>query len=264
MGRREVQNMILDFLHWVLLPISGATQHEISMEVSWHGRLMVIAWSMLVPIAVLIARFFKVLPNQPWPQELDNKFWWHRHRLMNYTAALLTAYALALIWGSSRYSGDLRDLHAFSGMSVCILTLLQIFIAHFRGSKGGPTDQNNSTPDSMHDLSGDHYDMTLRRIIFEYLHKSLGYLALLMGMGTVALGLFLADAPRWMCLGLSIWWLGFLVFFVHLQNSGRCVDTYQAIWGPDIVHPGNRRKPIGWGIHRKRISHPTTIQDQSK
>ena len=36
----------------------------------------------------------------------------------------------------------------------------------------------------------------------------------------------------------------------RLQRQGRCIDTYQAIWGPDPRHPGNRLKPVGWGVRR--------------
>ncbi len=40
--------------------------------------------------------------------------------------------------------------------------------------------------------------------------------------------------------------------FVVLQRAGRCIDTYQAIWGLDPSLPGNRRRPIGLGIVRLR------------
>ena len=59
-----------------------------------------------------------------------------------------------------------------------------------------------------------------------------------------------ADAPRWMAVVLALWWLALLMLFVWLQLNERCIDTYQAIWGPDSRHPGNQRKPIGWGIRR--------------
>ena len=41
-----------------------------------------------------------------------------------------------------------------------------------------------------------------------------------------------------------------LMVAVRLQRAGRCIDTYQAIWGPDPCHPGNSRGVIGWGIRR--------------
>jgi hypothetical protein len=51
-----------------------------------------------------------------------------------------------------------------------------------------------------------------------------------------------------------MWWLVLIAGFVWLQRQGRCIDTYQAIWGPDTAHPGNRIKPIGWGIKRYTVS----------
>ena len=49
---------------------------------------------------------------------------------------------------------------------------------------------------------------------------------------------------------MGIWWLAMLGVFIWLQRAGRCVDTYQAIWGLDPNLPGNRRRPIGFGISR--------------
>jgi hypothetical protein len=92
--------------------------------------------------------------------------------------------------------------------------------------------------------------MTPRRLAFEYAHKTLGYLALLLGIAAIATGLWQANAPRWMALGLIGWWGCVIAAFIVLQRRGRAFDTYQAIWGPDLRHPGNRRKPIGWGIRR--------------
>jgi hypothetical protein len=72
----------------------------------------------------------------------------------------------------------------------------------------------------------------------------------LAAVAVVVAGLVLADAPRWMALLLGAWWLALVLAFAALQRAGRCVDTYQAIWGPDPKHPGNRLRPIGWGVRR--------------
>jgi hypothetical protein len=92
--------------------------------------------------------------------------------------------------------------------------------------------------------------MTGWRRVFERLHKGLGWLAVLVAALAILLGLGLVDAPRWMALTLALWWLALVAVFVRLQRAGRCIDTYQAIWGPDPAHPGNRLKPVGWGIRR--------------
>ena len=69
-------------MDWLLAPASGAAEHHIAPWAAWHGRLMVLAWAVLLPVGVLVARFFKVMPGQDWPLRLDNKSWWHAHRLL--------------------------------------------------------------------------------------------------------------------------------------------------------------------------------------
>ena len=49
------------------------------------------------------------------------------------------------------------------------------------------------------------------------------------------------------------WWLACLIVFGVLQRRGLAFDTYQAHWGADPVHPGNRRPPIGFGIRRAAL-----------
>lgn len=58
------------------------------------------------------------------------------------------------------------------------------------------------------------------------------------------------------CLIAATWAVG-AALFAWLQWKGYCLDTYQAIWGPGLEHPGNRISPIGWGIRRVRPATPT-------
>jgi hypothetical protein len=130
------------------------------------------------------------------------------------------------------------------GWTVMALGWLQVLGGLLRGTKGGPTDSRAVG------LAGDHYLMTPRRVAFERLHKIGGYVALVLALAVIPLGLALADAPRWMWLVIGGWWLVLAVAAVRLQQLGRCLDTYQAIWGPDPALPGNRLQPIGWGVSR--------------
>ncbi len=233
---------------WLLTPISGSAVHDIASAVSWHARLMVMAWAVLLPLGILFARFFKVMPQQNWPQRLDNKSWWHAHRALQSVGLLIMALGLYLILNHTGVSKQttavapaLIDWHASAGWLVVVIGALQALGGVFRGSKGGPTDQN---------LRGDHYDMTPYRRLFEWLHKSLGYAAVCLSVCVIVLGLLISDAPRWMPLILVAWWLSLVSVFVYLQSRGRCMDTYQAIWGDSLQHPGNRLKPAGWGARR--------------
>ena len=248
-------------LAWLALPWSGAADHAVTAAVAWHGRLMVLAWGVAVPIALLLARYFKVTARQDWPRELDNPFWWHGHRLLNYGAGLLmVAGAGLLLLSDGRAAvGGIPDIaanrshavHRLVGWVVIGLASLQILGAHLRGSKGGPTAPRLATDGSLIDLHGDHFDMTPRRILFERLHKALGYLLLLLASTALLLGLNAADAPRWMVLGLAAWWVALVTVAYVLQVRWRCIDTYQAIWGPDPTLPGAGVGPIGWGVRRR-------------
>ena len=100
-------------------------------------------------------------------------------------------------------------------------------------------------------MRGDHFDMTPWRRMCEHAHKSLGYLLLAIGAFGVVTGMWAANAPVWMWLGLGLWWSALFLIFIRMQVKGRAVDTYQAIWGPSPDLPGNRMKPIGWGITRR-------------
>lgn len=229
---------------WLLAPIDVTRPHEIGVLVAWHGRLMVLAWSFLFPVAVLTARYAKVTPRQDWPRERDSTTWWHTHLALQYCGGLAVAAALWLIWQVA--AGEpLNKQHELLGWTAVVLCAVQFVSGWLRGSKGGPT-----APAADGTLAGDHFDMTARRIAFEYIHKTIGYLALVVAAAATMTGLWTANAPHWMWIALSIWWIVFIVVFAALQRRGLAIDTYQAIWGPAPDLPGNRRKAIGWGIRR--------------
>ena len=153
----------------------------------------------------------------------------------------LLSLGVGLAWNQGLGGSDAARWHAGCGWVLFVAAWAQVVGAWMRGSKGGPTEPQ---------MRGDHYDMTPWRLMFERLHKSLGWLLLLASAAVIVLGLAVVDAPRWMPLVLCIWWLALTASFVILQKRGRCIDTYQAIWGPDAQHPGNQIAPIGWGVKR--------------
>ncbi|MEO0830842.1 MAG: cytochrome b561 domain-containing protein [Pseudomonadota bacterium] len=232
-------------MEWLWAPIDAARGHEVGFAISWHGRTMVLAWGILAPLAVMAARFFKVLPWQHWPRELDSQLWWRSHWLGQSAVLLLTVFGIGLV-----LDGKLGDsLHGRLGYAVLVLTLAQIALGVFRGSKGGPT-----APAADGSLHGDHYDMTPWRLMFELVHKSTGYALLALAGVTIVLGLWDANAPRWMWIGLAGWWIALAGLSLTLQRKGHAVDTYQAIWGPGEEHPGNQRKSAGWGMRRRPMT----------
>lgn len=249
-SRAEQEGWLMKVVHIAQRPISGATEHHVAGWASWHGRAMVLAWGFLLPAGVLVARFFKVMPGQDWPARLDNKTWWHWHRILQYGGVLVMTAGLAIALVGTAGKSPWRNPHTVLGWAIVVLGWMQIAGGHLRGSKGGPTGGPGGSPLSKPQWAGDHYDMTRRRIVFERLHKGLGYSLLLVSAATIFLGMAIADAPLWMWAGLIAWIVLYIAAFIWWQRRGRCIDTYQAIWGPGKEHPGNRIAPIGWGIRR--------------
>ncbi|MEM9634814.1 MAG: cytochrome b561 domain-containing protein [Pseudomonadota bacterium] len=232
---------------WLISPVDPLRVHEVGTALSWHARVMVLAWGVIAPLSVMIARFFKVLPWQDWPVELDTKLWWRGHWMSQTFVVILSAVGLVLVLMSDQNSGQAL-VHRMLGYAVLAIAVGQALSGLLRGSKGGPTDVQSDGS-----MNGDHYNMTPRRLMFEAFHKSCGYLALVLMIAAIVTGLWSANAPRWMWLFLIGWWGVLAGVSGYLQARGRAVDTYQAIWGPDTLHPGNRMKKQGWGTIRPKL-----------
>ena len=63
--------------------------------------------------------------------------------------------------------------------------------------------------------------------------------------------------PVWIWGAILLWWVLLLAATLYLQTTRGALDTYQAIWGTDPDLPGNRLKPIGFGIKRHRPEKET-------
>ena len=229
-------------MDWLLAPIDPARAHDVGFAVSWHARSMVLAWGGLAPLAVIMARFFKVMPGQDWPRVLDNQTWWRSHWMGHSLVVGLSIFGLALVLPSDWSS---MSWHNWLGYLVLVLMVVQVALGIFRGSKGGPTAP---APDGS--VRGHHYDMTPWRRMFEVCHKGIGYATLALAALVILLGLWKANAAVWMWISLVGWWSVLIWVSIVLQRWGRAVDTYQAIWGTDPNHPGNQLPRPGWGMTR--------------
>jgi hypothetical protein len=238
-----------DAVTWLLTPISGSTHHEISASIAWHGRLMVLAWAFLMPLAAVIARYFKVTPRQKWPARLDNPFWFISHRRIGISVVVVATLALLLAF-IGRGGVVPTSLHGWVGLLVVVFAWLQIVNGALRGTHGGPVDPFTRKRKPPEQWPGDHFSMTRRRVTFEYFHKAVGYALIVLCIIAILAGLHEADAPRWMWLAIVAWWIVMAIALVILQRRVGCIDTYQAIWGLDRSLPGYRRAPIGIGITR--------------
>lgn len=248
-------------LAWLITPISGSDEHALAAAWQWHARFMVLAWGVMIPLGILIARYFKVTRHQDWPRQLDNQQWWRAHLALQIGGTVLSFVALGFaLNGVWHGTGLPSTLHVVLGWAILTLAAGQVLGGAMRGTKGhhdvmlAPdlTAEDGASGRSVAKRVGDHFVMSVRRCVFEYVHKVSGYLALGLSMVNILIGLGISDAPRWMWIVILGYWFTLGAAAVWLQRSGRCVDTYQAIYGPDDSLPGNLRAPIGWGVHRYR------------
>lgn len=138
-----------------MAPLSGAGEHHLPMWAAWHGRGMVLAWGILIPLGVLIARYFKITPRQVWPEELDNKFWWRWHRRLQYVGTFIAVCALVIVIQYARQATAIAHIHGLLGWATMLLAATQIASGVLRGTKGGPTGELAAEGS----YRGDHYDM---------------------------------------------------------------------------------------------------------
>jgi len=233
-GRKVEPSLLID---WLFSPIDPSRPHEIEGFSSWHARLMVLAWMVLIPLGILGARFFKVLPKQDWPNDLDNPSWWYAHLIFQWSGAALSVVAMGLILWEIKEVQLFASPHHFLGWITVLLLVFQVLGGLFRGSKGGPT-----YPAKDGSYRGDHFDMSKRRVVFETLHKSLGYIALLCAFLAVFVGLWSSNAMIWIWVVLGLWVVALGLIFRVLQKRHNPISTYQAIWGPDPSLPGNKSR----------------------
>ncbi|WP_179379374.1 cytochrome b561 domain-containing protein [Jannaschia marina] len=222
---------------WLLQPIDAGRAHDLGAVISWHGRMMTLAWGVIAPLAVLVARYMKVIPGQDYPANLDSQVWWNTHRIAQVVAVLLMFLGVAIILrspGATSTTGTLW-LHHWMGWTMASFGALQAASGFLRGTKGGPTDPMG--------MRGDHYDMTVRRIVFEVVHKGLGYGVLALGALTILTGMWQANGPVWMWIVILSWWLLLLLVAWFLQRLGLAMDSYRAIWGPETPQPRNFGRP---------------------
>jgi len=206
-----------------------------------HAIIMAATWGVMVPVSLVITRFFKVMPGQNYPQEINNSFWMRTHRVMSTTVIFVaTAGAGLAVWALGGIS--LASTHAQWGFAVVVLGWLQLFIALQRGTHGGPWGLSRNVENILprDQWFGDHYNMTLRRRIFEVVHIWTGYPTAIAGLVAVALGIDgYGLAWPWQ-VAYGAWVLAILLAYWKFTRDRRRVPTYQSIWGLAPEHPGNR------------------------
>ena len=247
--------MIAELLHWLATPISGASDHAIAMPLAWHGRLMVLAMGLLTPPLIIVARFFKITPQQDWPRQLDNPFWFITHRRWGHIVGAIVAVAMAFVLVERGWESPVHNVHTAAGWLVVLLVLVQLIGSWLRGTHGGPVDPFTRKPRPAALWPGDHFSMTRRRVIFEYVHKVAGYVLLALTVLALCTGLIAAGAPRWMPVALGAWWLMMAAAFIRCSVPAAASTPIRPSGALDPDLPGNRRRPIGFGIVRRPMTN---------
>ena len=255
---------MLDFLHlppwllaqltrwldWLNTPLHAGPLDDVNPVDFWHGVLMGTAGAVLVPVAVLAARYWKIVPGQDWPRIINHRGWQRVHGLCGVAAMLCLVVGVAMAFQGMSLPSHLAHPHAWTGWGIVAVLLLLVINIALRGSIGGPGRHQPRTLVHLHDVPGDHYDMTRRRRIFERAHRWLGYGLMLALFANVMTGYWHVNVPRGLAVATLAWWACLALMALRWERQGRAVDGYQARWGPSMGHPGNRIPRLGGGLHR--------------
>lgn len=224
----------------VYLPFLGRT-----IEIHWdyHALLMTGVWFVLVPIAVLVLRFFKAKPTtngiEKGTRNLDPKLiCWTVHFYVLYPAIGISLIGMTVaVVVSSGFSGS---AHAMFGIATMFFGCMQVVSGWLRGTHGGERGAD-SKPGDPSTWRGDHYDMTPRRRWFEAYHKTAGYFTIALALGAVSSGLMLYWMPA-LATALAVIFIGVLVLSVFLEGKGYRQDTYRSVYGKHPDHPYNKAR----------------------
>lgn len=140
-----------------------------------HAILMVLAWALLAPLGILIAR----LVRRGKLEDLkigSNQSWFVLHRGLMVTAVTITIISLIIIMVNRGGWSKSAGTHAILGIITVVLAILNPIGAFFRPDK-----------------------FSVNRVFFNIIHSSNGYLTLIFSIATIFLGMDLAllDLDLW-------------------------------------------------------------------
>ena len=164
-------------------------EEELDSELLWHASLMIISWGWVLPSGVLFARF----------RHRQNGLWFKIHRIMQPIGLFIAiiGWIIALVnFDVFEYKGgddndnnddeddddDMEDkeeeqeerkayYHGVMGCVVMIMGLMQPINAFIRPHAPQPGDPKPSS-----------------RLVWEIIHKSMGYFAITLAVATIVLG----------------------------------------------------------------------------
>jgi len=133
-----------------------------------HMVLMSLAWGGLIPFGAVVANRLKSVEGAP------KGAWFKLHRTVQSVGWLLQLLGFAAaVWHAQEHSSHFSGGHSFIGLAVVVVGTLQPLNAALR-----PHPEPR----------------TKARVAFEVVHKGLGWLAVLLGVLNVAIGIYLTTA----------------------------------------------------------------------
>ncbi|CAH3025110.1 unnamed protein product [Porites evermanni] len=150
-------------------PIITHSQQRLNLHCflfCFSGILMTLAWTLFAFVGLFTARYMR----QVWePRKLlGEKAWFTVHRTLMTVTLLLTIASTIFIFVKEDGWSDDKGAHPFCGMVAITFAVIQPIMAAFRPHPGEP-----------------------RRNIFNWTHRIVGFIALIMAVVTIYLGLCL-------------------------------------------------------------------------
>merc|ERR1712232_307698 len=155
------------------------------------------AWAILASVGIMSSAFRWILPSGP--------VWFYIHRGVQTLVVLLTAigFVIAVIFTQKKDKPHFENTHMIVGLVVVIVAVLQPMNALCRGHPAGTNEQK-----------------TLKRGIWEVVHKLFGYGTWILGCYAAMLGLQLMGKDRLADLHLYVWCAVLLAMYIGLTVIG--------------------------------------------
>merc|ERR1712228_1052763 len=161
-----------------------------------HGVIMGIAWSLLSSFGIMSSAFRYLYPKGP--------NWFKAHRGVQIAVVCLTliGFIIAIAFTAEKGAPHFANGHMIGGLIVTLLAILQPINAYFRPHPPSDGWPNGKKPQG--------------RVVWEYVHKFIGYLTWMLSLIVTAFGFWLIDAEELAYVQI-VWIVLLLVVYITLS-----------------------------------------------
>ena len=138
-----------------------------------HGVFMFIGWNICCTLGIMSSAFRNIFFKK-----FDISKWFLMHRICQCMVLIfaIIAFILAVLYMEDRKNKHFDVPHTIIGLLIMILAILQPINAAIR-----------SHPPTTNELK------SLKRLIWEYIHKGFGYITWLLSLANILIGIYLYD-----------------------------------------------------------------------